>query len=94
MWFRPDPEGEAIGKEANRVVADFCLSESIKAHDRLHICGDSCPGCGNEVENADDRLDWWDKVKRWSLAIATRPRAEYDADSYPVKKHNRRSKKK
>lgn len=94
MSFTPDIEGEGIGNEANKIVADFCLNESIKTQNRLHVCGASCPGCGNEAQEAEDRINWYDRIGKWAMSLAVRPRVEYNEEDFPVSKPNRRKKKK
>ena len=95
MSFIADAEGENIGREANQVVDNFALHQVISAQGRLSVCGKDCPGCGNELREAEDRLSWADRIGRWALALTVRKPApkEYDADSYPVSKHNRHNKK-
>lgn len=94
MSFIPDAEGENIGREANQVVDNFALHETIRAENRLHLCGGSCPQCGHIKEDAEDRLNWADRAKRWALSLTVRkPATQYDADSYPISKPNRNKKK-
>lgn len=95
MSFIADAEGENIGREANQIIENSATEGLIGARNRLHICGDGCPNCGNIVLDREDNYNWAFRLKRWALALTVRKPApkEYDADSYPVSKHNRHNKK-
>ena len=95
MSFIPDIEGVNIGAEANFLIDNFALNQVISTQKRLHICNDNCPGCGNEVLDASDRLDWADGKGRWKIVplALPKPRTPIDGDGYPINKHNRNNRK-